>query len=87
MLNEYEALFARVEKAVDDHPLLCRITDNPILCQATLKVSRLGYAIDILVKRTKSRKRPMEITGHGDTAEEAAVSLIGALDHWAEALK
>ena len=81
---DLEALFTRLEKAVDDHQALMR---NP-LRSPHLRLSRDGATIHISVKLKGSRKiRCDDITGHGDTPEEAVAELIAGLDSWAEAIR
>lgn len=86
-MNEFEPLFTKVEAAIDAHPLLRRMIENPVHCSPTFKVTRLGYWIEIQVKREGSRKRASEICADGNTAAEAADKLIAGLDYWAEAIK
>ena len=84
---DFEPLFAMIEKAVDAHPKLDRLLNKAMPETATIKVSRYGFSAEITVKLNGSRKRPSEIMGAGDTAEEAAQKLVESLDYWAEAIK
>lgn len=68
---------------IDAHPRLTR----PVSRVPHLRISRDGATMHAWVKVRGSRKiRPDDITGHGDTPDEAADKLIASLDHWAAAL-
>ncbi len=81
---DFEHLFVSVEAAIDAHPHLKRVPG--IMGEPDLHVSRLGYTILIPVTLKGSRRKPIKISGDGNTAEEAAESLIDRLDHWAQAI-
>jgi len=76
------AAFARLEAAIDQHPLLKRIGEPDC------RVNRSGYSVRIQVKHMGSRKtKPDWIHEPGDSIEVACANLIQALDLWAQAIK
>lgn len=84
---EYDELFTKLEQAIDAHPVLCRLTDNPIMAEPEVRVSRLGYTVEIIVKVRGSRKRPHRISDNSEVSVADAIeSLIGGLDIWAKIL-
>jgi hypothetical protein len=84
---DLDALFSKVEAAVDAHGKLRRIhKDNPHF-SPEFSVNRGGWSVEIWVKLEGSRKKPSQICGRGHTPNEAADHLIDSLDHWAEAIK
>ena len=93
----FDDLFTKLEKAIDAHPRLASVaiggklvtpeTPASHIHEPTLHVSRGWYSIHVIVKLKGSRKKASELTGRGETAEEAVDHLITGLDHWAEALE
>ena len=83
--GELEKVFARIEAAIDAHPKLKR-AEGWSGGDATLHLSRLGVTVRIKVKLKGSRRKPVEITGSGDSIELAADSFVNGLDVWAEVL-
>jgi hypothetical protein len=81
--SNWEKILYAVEKAIDQHTKLKRVSESK------LGFTRSGPHFDIraTVRLIGSRKRPMEISAYGDTPEEAAEKFIEGLDYWAEALK
>lgn len=80
---DFEPLFKKVEAAIDEHPKLDRVLGG----EPRFDIDRLGVTVKIRVALKGSRKRPSDISGTGDTTEEAVEKLITGLDHWAEAIR
>jgi hypothetical protein len=77
---DLEPLFAMVDKAIAEHPKLRRAGDPQFV------IDRLGVTVKIRVSLVGSRKRPHDISGDGETTEEAVEKLISTLDLWAQAI-
>jgi hypothetical protein len=73
------ALFSDIERAIEKQGKFQKVF------APDFKMSRDGCSFTIKVKLKGSRKRPSEITGHGESPWEAATKLISDLDHWVEA--
>lgn len=93
----FDQLFNRIDAAVDAHPKLSRVaingklvtrtTPTSLIDEAKIEVTRTGCTARIRVKLRGSRKRAMDISGDGDTPEQAAAKLIDGLDIWAQAIE
>lgn len=86
MTPKLEALFSRLEAAVDKHPRLVRITaEDPVRGEPVMKTSRHGCVVEIALRIKGRRLKPFNAQGYGDTPEEAVRHLVDNLDHVAEA--
>ena len=85
MAFQYEALFSKLERAIDAHPKLKRLPS--VLSEPEASVSRLGCSVQIPVKLIGSNAKPFQIKGDGVSVKNAVENLISHLDSWAEALK
>lgn len=90
--NNFRALIAKIEKAVDAHPELTRQRhDKRGIEEAELIFRGDGWVAEVRLRSKVAKGRGSRLMhaarGHGDTPEEAVEDLIDGLPITAEALK
>ncbi len=82
----FDDLFTKLEQAIDAHPAFVRLPAGDPSREPVMLVERGSFSVRIRVRVQRSRKKPSEIWGRGDTAEEAVDDLIAGLDPYAQAM-
>lgn len=75
--SQYEALWRKIEGAIEAHPILTLAAQSP-----SFVIDRTGVDAKVWVRKN-GKGKPQEIFGKGPTPEAATDSLIEALDFWA----